>query len=86
MFQCHTSRPIRQSVSSYTTASVERLPSEHQAAALEFDRVNSSLGKPSGRKHLKILDILVVLVSWICLAVAIITITPRLDVAWTLRL
>ena len=68
------------------TASVERLPSEHQAAALEFDRVNSSLGKPSEKKYLKILDILVVLVSWICLAVAIITITPRLDVAWTLRL
>ena len=67
------------------TASVERLPSEHQAAALEFGRVNSSLGKPSEKKRLKILDILVVLVSWICLTVAIITITPRLDVAWTLR-
>ena len=69
-----------------TTASVERPPSEHQSAALEFDRVSSLLGKPSGKKHLKILDILGVLVSWICLAVAIITITPRLDVAWMLRL
>ena len=69
-----------------TTACVGRPPSKHQLAVLEFDRVSPSLGKPSRKKHLKILDILVVLVSWICLAVAIITITPRLDVAWTLRL
>ena len=69
-----------------TTASVGRPPSEHQSAVLEFDRVNPSLGKPSRKKHLKILDILVILVSWICLAIAVITITSRLDVAWTLRL
>ena len=69
-----------------TTASVGRPPSEHQSAVLEFDRVSSSLGNPSRKKHFKVLDILVVLVSWICLAVAIITVTPRLDVAWTLRL
>ena len=31
-------------------------------------------------------DLLVVLVTWICLGIAIIAITPRLDVAWTLRL
>ena len=64
-----------------TAASVGRPPSEHQSAVLEFDRVSPSLGKPSRKKYLKILDILVVLVSWICLAVAFITITPRLDVA-----
>ena len=69
-----------------TTASVERPPSGHHLAVLEFDRASHSLGKPSEKKHLKILDIPVVLVSWICLAVAILTITPRLDIAWTLRL
>ncbi|KAM0795158.1 hypothetical protein BDR22DRAFT_826265 [Usnea florida] len=48
-----------------TTASVERLPSGHQSAVLDFDRVSASLGKPSGKKHLKILDILVVLCTQI---------------------
>ena len=69
-----------------TAAYIERPSSQHQLAKFEVDRVSHSLGKPSRKKNLKILDLLVVLVTWICLAIAVIAITPRLDVAWTLRL
>ena len=69
-----------------TAAYIERPSSQHQLAKSEVDRVNHSLGKPSRKTNLKILDLLVVLVTWICLAIAVIAITPRLDVAWTLRL
>lgn len=41
---------------------------------------------PRRKRSLNILDVLIVMVSWICLAIAVIAITPWLDVAWTLRL
>lgn len=69
-----------------TAASIGRPPSPHQPAKSAVDQVSHSLGKLSRKKHLKVLDLLVVLVTWICLAIAVIAITPRLDVAWTLRL
>lgn len=66
--------------------SVESSPSQHQPAKSDADPVSHSLGEPSRKKNLKVLDLLVVLVTWICLAIAVIAITPRLDVAWTLQL
>ena len=69
-----------------TATSIGTLLTQHQPANSEAIRVGHSLGKPSRKKTLDILDLLVVLVTWICLAIAIIAITPRLDVAWTLRL
>ena len=69
-----------------TAASTGGPPIQHQAAKSDADRVSHSLGMPSRRRSLNILDVLVVLVSWICLAIAVIAVTPRLDVASTLRL
>lgn len=69
-----------------TAASTGKSPTHHQAGASDADRVSHSLGEPTRKKNLDILDLLVVLGSWICLAIAVISITPRLDVAWTLRL
>ena len=69
-----------------TSASTERPPTQHQSAKSDADKVIHSLGMPSRKRNLDILDVLVVLVSWICLAIAVVAITPRLDVAWTLRL
>lgn len=67
-------------------ASIGRLPSQHHPAKPDVDQVSHSLGVPCRKKNLKVLDLLVVLVTWICLAIAVIAITPRLDVAWTLLL
>ena len=69
-----------------TAASTGRLPTQRQATKSDPYRVSHSLGIPSQKRNLNILDVLVVLVSWICLAIAVIAVTPRLDVAWTLRL
>ena len=68
-----------------TAVSTERPPTQHQAAQSDADRVSHSLGLPSRKRNFNILDVLVVLVSWICLAIEVIAIAPRLDVAWTLR-
>ncbi|CAD6564929.1 MAG: hypothetical protein ASARMPREDX12_004506 [Alectoria sarmentosa] len=85
--QVRTSVESSEQASVATTAvSIGRTPSQHQIARSDADRVNHSLGKPSQKKTLKILDLLIVLVTWICLAIAVIAITPRLDVAWALRL
>ena len=69
-----------------TAASTGRSSTQHQAGISDADRVTHSLGEPSRKRKFDILDLLVVLGSWICLAIAVISITPRLDVAWTLRL
>ena len=44
-----------------------------------------SLGKPSEKKYFKILDLLIVLVSWACFAIAVIFVTPRLHLAWQVQ-
>ena len=64
-----------------TSASTGRPPTQHQAALSDADRISHSLGVPSRKSNLNILDVLVVLVSWICLAIAVIAITPRFNVA-----
>ena len=69
-----------------TAASIERPPTHLQAAKSDADRLSHSLGMRSRKKNFNILDFLVVMASWICLAIAVISITPRLDVVWTLRL
>ena len=72
--------------SSATTAASMRIPSTQTLAVKsDADRVSHSLGKPSRKQHFKISDVLILFVSWICFAIAVIAITPRLDVAWTLR-
>lgn len=69
-----------------TIAASMRMPStQPQAVKSDAPRVNDSLGKPSRKQHLKILDVLISVVSWICFVIAVIAVTPRLDVAWTLR-
>ena len=88
-----TEVPLRTLVPSFentslatTATTTERPPNQHQAAEGEDDRVSHSLGKAIRKKHFNILYLFIVLVSWISLAIAVISITPSLDVAWTLRL
>ena len=69
-----------------TIAASMIIPStQPQAVKSDAPRVKDSLGKPSRKQHLKILDVLILFVSWICFVIAVIAITPRLDVAWILR-
>ena len=85
--QLHTLVASSEEASHATTGtSIGRRPSQRQPENSDVDRGSHSLGVPSRKKKLKILDLLVVLVTWICLAIAVIAITPRLGVAWTLRL
>ena len=63
-----------------TAASTGRPPTQHQAAQSDADRVCDSLGMPSRKRNLNILDVLL-LVFWTRLAIAVIAITPRLNVA-----
>ena len=69
-----------------TAASMSKSSTRTQEVNPDLDRVSHSLGKPSRKQHFKILDVLILIVSWICFAIAVIAITPRLNVAWTLRL
>ena len=85
--QLHTLVASSEEASHATTAaSIGRPPSQNQPENSNIDRGSHSLGVPSRKTNLKILDLLVVLVTWLCLAIGVIAITPRLDVAWTLRL
>lgn len=85
--QLHTIVASSEEASHTTTAaSIGRSPGQNQPEDSDIDQGSHSLGVPSRKKNLKILDLLAVLVTWMCLATAVIAITPRLDVAWTLRL
>ena len=57
-----------------------------QAVESDAPSVNDSLGNLSRKQHFKIFDALILFVSWICFVIAVIAITPRLDIAWALRL
>ena len=66
-------------------ASMSTPSSQPQAVKSVAPSVNDSLGTPSRKQHFKIFDALILFVSWICFVIAFIAITPRLDIAWTLR-
>ena len=67
-------------------ASMSTPSSQPQAAKSDAPIVNDSLGKPSRKRHFKSLDALILFVSWICFVIAVVAITSRLNIAWTLRL
>lgn len=84
--QARTSIAASEDTSLATTAvSTGRSPTQYQAGISDADRVSHSLGELGRKNNLDILDLLVVLVTWIRLAIAVISITPRLNIAWTFR-
>lgn len=56
----------------------------HDGHTGAHDLVNS-LGKPREKQYIKIFDLVIVLVTWACLAIAVIFITPRLHLAWQVQ-
>ena len=77
---------VSEDTSLVTTAVPMMIPlSPSQVKKSDADRVNHPLGKPSRREKFKILDMGILSISWICFTIAVIAITPRLHVAWSLR-
>ena len=88
LFVQHRALPMASNDKSLAaTAASTRIPSAQlQAVESDSSSASHSLGKPSQKETITIADTSVLLVSWICFAVAVIAITPRFNFAWSLRL